>query len=95
LGFAYRLPDNKTVIRGGGGIFYDTLNIESRLVERAYLGPLGTGFLPLPGSIIPNPLPGVPGLPVGSPLSCVQRLSAARCWPSFPLVRASATASCA
>ena len=47
-GFAWSL-DDRTVIRGGGGIFYDTLNIESRLVERAYLGPLGTGYLPLPG----------------------------------------------
>jgi hypothetical protein len=67
-GFAWSLPDNRTVIRGGGGIFYDTLNIETRLVERAYLGPLGTGYLPLPGSIVPNPIPGIPGLPVGAPL---------------------------
>src|ERR1035441_8714985 len=67
-GFAWSLPDNRTVIRGGGGIFYDTLNIETRLVERAYLGPLGTGYLPLPGSIVPNPIPGIPGLAVGAPL---------------------------
>jgi hypothetical protein len=67
LGFAWALPDSKTVIRGGGGIYYDTLNIESRLVERAYLGPLGTGFLPLPGSVVPNPIP-LPGLPSGTPL---------------------------
>ena len=65
-GFAWSLPDNRTVIRGGGGIFYDTLNIETRLVERAYLGPLGTGYLPLPGSIVPNPIPGIPGLAVRS-----------------------------
>ena len=67
-GFAWTLPDNRTVVRGGGGIFYDTINIEARLVERAYLGPLGTGFLPLPGSIVPNPIPGIPGLPAGTPL---------------------------
>lgn len=68
LGFAWALPDQRTVIRGGGGIFYDTLNLESRLVERAYLGPLGTGFLPLPGNIVPNPIPGIPGLAYGAPL---------------------------
>ncbi len=66
-GFAWTLPDQKTVVRAGGGIFYDTVNIETRLVERAYLGPLGTGYLPLPGSIIPNPIP-VPGLAYGAPL---------------------------
>jgi hypothetical protein len=68
LGFAWSLPGDRTMIRGGGGVFYDTVNLESRLVERAYLGPLGTGFLPLPGSIVPNPIPGIPGLPVGTPL---------------------------
>jgi hypothetical protein len=67
-GFAWSLPDNRTVLRAGAGIFYDTVNIEARLVERAYLGPLGTGFLPLPGSIIPNPIPGIPNLPAGAPL---------------------------
>src|SRR5207237_7385030 len=67
LGFAWSLPDNRTVIRGGGGVYYDTPNIENRLVERAYLGPLGTGFLPLPGSIVPSPF-AVPGLPAGAPL---------------------------
>jgi hypothetical protein len=68
LGFAWSLPDEKTVVRGGGGIFYDTLNIENRLVERAYLGPLGTGYLPLPSSIVPNPIPFIPGVPIGQPL---------------------------
>jgi Carboxypeptidase regulatory-like domain len=68
LGFAWALPDQRTVFRGGGGIYYDTLNIESRLVERAYLGPVGTGFLPLPGNIVPNPVPGIPGLAYGAPL---------------------------
>jgi hypothetical protein len=68
LGFVWSLPDHKTVIRGGGGIYYDTMNIENRLVERAYLGPLGTGYLPLPGSVVPNPISGIPGVPVGTPL---------------------------
>jgi hypothetical protein len=68
LGLAWGSEDGKTAIRAGAGIYYDSLSLESRLVERAYLGPLGTGFLPLPGSIIPNPLPGIPGAPAGSPI---------------------------
>ena len=44
LGFAWNVGnDNKTVIHGGGGIYYDTMNIEIRLIERAMLGPAGTG----------------------------------------------------
>jgi len=69
LGFAWAVHGDTTVIRGGGGIYYDTLDLEARLVERAFLGPLGTGFLPLPGSLVTNPLHGVPGVPKGTPLS--------------------------
>ena len=69
LGFAWSPgKSNKTVIRGGGGVYYDTIDIELRLIERAYLVPIGSGFLTLPGSIIPNPIPGLPGVPTGTPL---------------------------
>ena len=69
LGFAYTATkDNKTVIRGGAGVYYDTINIELRLVERAYLGPFGAGYVTLPGSFITNPVPGIPGVKVGTPL---------------------------
>ncbi len=68
MGFAWSSLDGKTVVRGGAGIYYDTLNIENRLVERAYLGPLGTGYLPLPGSVVPNPFPFISSIPQGTPL---------------------------
>ena len=51
LGFAWTVTrDNKTVVRGGAAIYYDTLNIEERLLERASLGPNGTGRALIPDS---------------------------------------------
>jgi hypothetical protein len=70
LGFAWSpWKDNKTVIRGGAGVYYDTIDIELRLIERSYLSPLGSGYLNLPGSIVPNPIPGIPGVPEGTALN--------------------------
>ncbi|HLK18978.1 MAG TPA: TonB-dependent receptor [Bryobacteraceae bacterium] len=69
IGFAWSpWKDNKTVFRGGAGVYYDTIDIELRLIERAYLSPLGAGYLSLPGSIVPNPIPGIPFVPTGTPL---------------------------
>ncbi|HLY17506.1 MAG TPA: TonB-dependent receptor [Bryobacteraceae bacterium] len=52
LGFAWTVDKaNKTVVRGGAGIYYDTINIEIRLIERAMLGPAGTGRALLPDSV--------------------------------------------
>lgn len=67
LGFAYSATkDDKTVIRGGVGVYYDTIDIELRLIERNYIGPLGAGYVTLPGSLIPNQIPGVPGVKLGT-----------------------------
>jgi hypothetical protein len=49
LGFAWSATkDNKTVVRGGSAIYYDTWDIFNRLIERVILSPLGTGRIPLP-----------------------------------------------
>ena len=69
VGFAWSLgKDNKTVIRAGGGIYYDTRLLWQRLEERTIIGPLGNGRIPFSTSGVPNPLPGIFGAPQGQPI---------------------------
>src|SRR5262245_39564850 len=55
LGFAWNVKnDNKTVIRGGFSMAYDTSLYVNRLTERALLGPVGNGRVVLPGDFFQN-----------------------------------------
>ena len=49
-------------------IYYDFLFPPNLETERAALGPPGLGRLPFTGDSIPNPIAGIPGVPLGTPL---------------------------
>jgi hypothetical protein len=69
LGFVWApSADRKTVLRVGAGMFYDSLISPNLDPERAILGPPGVGLQTVPGTSILNPLAGIPGVPVGTPL---------------------------
>jgi Carboxypeptidase regulatory-like domain len=55
VGFAWNVKnDNKTVIRGGFSMAYDTSLYVNRLTERAILGPAGNGRVVVPGDFFTN-----------------------------------------
>ena len=60
IGFAWNVGhDNKTVIRGGAGKYYDTLQLQWRLQERSEIGPVGNGRIQYPSSGYTNIFPGI------------------------------------
>ncbi len=60
LGFALALgKDKKTVIRGGGGIYWDTQPIWQHFREGAAIGPPGDGRSTLAASAFTNTIPGI------------------------------------
>jgi len=62
LGFAWTVTkDNKTVVRAGTAIYYDTWDVFNRLIERVILGPLGTGRALLGDSVFFSYLAGING----------------------------------
>jgi Carboxypeptidase regulatory-like domain/TonB dependent receptor len=58
LGIAYA-PNNKTVIRAGAGIYWDTELLWRRLQERAFTGPVGNGRIQVPNTVFTNIFPGI------------------------------------
>src|SRR5262249_15661969 len=61
--------DKKMVIHAGAGVYYDFFFQHQIDTERAILGPAGTGRQAVRGSAIGNPLPGIPGVKIGTPLA--------------------------
>lgn len=69
VGFTWDVKGNgKTVVRGGAGMYYDTVLFVTRLLERPLTGPAGNGRLSIPTAFFRNPV-AFPQLALGGPLA--------------------------
>src|SRR5687768_16916166 len=70
FGFAWTVgDDNKTVVRGGAGLYWETELLWRRLRERAAIGPIGNGRLQVPHTSFTNIFPGIINLNTGQPVA--------------------------
>jgi hypothetical protein len=86
-GFAWNVRnDNKTVVRGGFSMAYDTSLYVNRLTERAILGPLGNGRVIVPGDFFQNSIqfPQLPAQVAGALPQVAQALLLISQTPGLP-----------